>query len=293
MPFSRGLRFRLMGSRPDAYSEQGQPLWQTATLAAFGSRRPFRWRWNWRPCLMLYGKDRSIGVSRSISFRNAWPIVLFAGWLGSTAIAAEPKIVTAAHVKGTWETKMSILVNFILFQVAWFACVLGGAREMPWVGPVVVAVVAAYHLARTRDPKSELSLLAIAAGIGLVFDSTLTATGWLSYPSGQWHPMLAPYWMVALWVAFATTLNVSMNRFKGRHLLAFGFGAVGGPLAYLAGANLGAVTFNNPPMALAALALGWAITTPVLVMIAQRLTDRRSSPLCAPEIADDSGEIRV
>ena len=36
---------------------------------------------------------------------NAWSVVLFAGWLGSTAIAAEPKIVTAAQVNGTWETK--------------------------------------------------------------------------------------------------------------------------------------------------------------------------------------------
>lgn len=188
---------------------------------------------------------------------------------------------------------MAILVNFILFQVAWFACVLGGAREMPWVGPAVVAVVAAYHVSRALDPKSELSLLAIAAGIGLVFDSALTATGWLSYPSGQWHPMLAPYWMVALWVAFATTLNVSMNGFKGRHLLAFGFGAVGGPLAYLAGAKMGGVTFNDQPMALATLALGWAIATPVLVMIAQRLNGRRSGPPCAPEIVDHPGEIRV
>jgi hypothetical protein len=170
---------------------------------------------------------------------------------------------------------MATFVNFILFQAAWFACILGGAREMPWVGPAVVAVVAAYHLARAPYPKAELSLLAIAAGIGLVFDSALAATGWLSYPSGQWHPLLAPYWIVALWVAFATTLNASMNWLKGRRLLAFVFGAVGGPLAYFAGAKLGGVTFHDPAMALAALALGWAIITPVLVLIAQRLNGRR------------------
>jgi hypothetical protein len=81
--------------------------------------------------------------------------------------------------------------------------------------------------------------------------------------------------MVALWVAFATTLNASMNWLKGRRLLAFVFGAVGGPLAYFAGAKLGGVTFHDPAMALAALALGWAIITPVLVLIAQRLNGRR------------------
>lgn len=170
---------------------------------------------------------------------------------------------------------MATFVNFILFQVAWFACVLGGARGIPWIGPAVVAAVAAYHLSRVPDPKSELHLLVLAAGIGAAFDSALAATGWLSYPSGQWHPLLAPYWIVALWVAFATTLNVSLNWLKGRLLLALAFGAVGGPLAYFAGAKLGGVTFYEPVLALTALAFGWASITPTLVMIATHLDGRR------------------
>ncbi len=170
---------------------------------------------------------------------------------------------------------MATFVNFILFQVAWFACVLGGARGIPWIGPAVVAAVAAYHLSRVPDPKSELRLLVLVAGIGAAFDSALAATGWLSYPSGQWHPLLAPYWIVALWVAFATTLNVSLSWLKGRLLLALAFGAVGGPLAYLAGAKLGGVTLDDPAMALTALAVGWAILTPLLVVIATHLDGRR------------------
>ena len=166
---------------------------------------------------------------------------------------------------------MATFMNFILFQVAWFACVLGGAHEAPWVGPAVVAGVAAYHLSRAPNPKAEFSLLALAAVIGAAFDSALAATGWLSYPSGQWHPMLAPYWMVALWVAFATTLNVSLSWLKGRLLLALAFGAVGGPLAYFAGAKLGGVTFHEPALALTALAFGWATITPTLVLIATQL----------------------
>lgn len=166
---------------------------------------------------------------------------------------------------------MATFVNFILFQVAWFACVLGGARGLPWIGPAVVAVVAAYHLSRVPNPKAEFSLLALAAGIGAAFDSALAATGWLSYPSGQWHPLLAPYWMVALWVAFATTLNVSLRWLKGRPLLGLALGAVGGPLAYLAGAQLGGVTFHEPVLALTALAFGWAIITPTLVLSATQL----------------------
>lgn len=170
---------------------------------------------------------------------------------------------------------MPIFLNFILFQVAWFACVLGGAHQMPWLGPVVVAGVVAFHLLRVPNPKSELGLLILAATIGMAFDSALAATGWLSYSSGQWHPWLAPYWIVALWAAFATTLNVSLSWLKHRPLLALAFGAAGGPLAYLGGAELGGVALHNPVMALTALALGWAIITPLLFFIAVYLDGGR------------------
>jgi hypothetical protein len=187
---------------------------------------------------------------------------------------------------------MATFVNFILFQVAWFACVLGSARGFPWIGPVVVAGVAAYHLSRVPNLKAEFSLLALAAGIGAAFDSALAATGWLSYPSGQWHPLLAPYWIVALWVAFATTLNVSLNWLKGRLWLALAFGAVGGPLAYLAGAKLGGVAFHEPALALTALAFGWASITPTLVLIAIHLDGWRPEAHTL-EVAAHPSEIRT
>lgn len=166
---------------------------------------------------------------------------------------------------------MNVVLNFVLFQAAWFACVLGGAHGMPWVGPAVVALVAVYHLARVPDARAEGGLLLIAALIGAVFDSLLVGTGWLAYPSGQLSPGTAPYWIVAMWVAFAMTLNVSLNWLKRSVLLAAVFGAVGGPLAFIAGEKLGGVTFNDPVAALTALSVGWALLTPLLLAIARRL----------------------
>ena len=166
---------------------------------------------------------------------------------------------------------MAVVANFVLFQVAWLACVLGGAQGYPWVGPLVVAAVVGYHLSRARDTGSEAALLVVAAGLGAVFDTLLVATGWLVYPSGQWHPLLAPYWIVAMWVAFATTLNVSLDWLKGRPLLCVAFGAIGGPMAYYAGAGLGGVSFTEPAWALGALAVGWAVMTPLVVALSARL----------------------
>lgn len=169
---------------------------------------------------------------------------------------------------------MKILINLLLFQVAWFACVLGGAKGLPWVGPMVVAAVVLYHLRHAEDHHIELLLIAVAAAVGTLFDSLLVATGALSYPSGQWHPLLAPYWIIALWVAFATTLNVSMRWLEGRSLLAFLFGAAGGPLAYFSGSQLGAVTLEDPALAFTALSLGWGLLTPLLIGIASGLSGR-------------------
>lgn len=168
---------------------------------------------------------------------------------------------------------MSIFLNFALFQLAWFACVLGAAHGAPWLGPLVVAALVAYHLRQVPEPRSEVVLLGIAGLTGLAFDSLLVAAGWLSYPAGQWHPMMAPYWIVAMWVGFATTLNVSMAWLKGRSYIAFVLGAVGGPLAYLGGAKLGGVSFNDATAALTALAMGWAIIMPLLMLAAQRLDE--------------------
>ena len=69
---------------------------------------------------------------------------------------------------------------------------------------------------------------------------------------------------------FGTTLNLSMGWLKGRFLLAAIFGAIGGPLSYIAGQKLGGIVLVDSSMALGALAVGWAVFMPILLIIAQR-----------------------
>jgi Protein of unknown function (DUF2878) len=84
-----------------------------------------------------------------------------------------------------------------------------------------------------------------------------------------------PAWILALWAVFATALNVSLrwlNNVKshGKWLIAVLFGAIGGPLAYMGAARLGAVNLNLYPQSYIALGLGWAIMTPILIKLAQK-----------------------
>ena len=165
---------------------------------------------------------------------------------------------------------MATLVNFIIFQIGWFACVLGGANHWPWLGTAVAGALIAVHLWRVAQPRPELTLLLIAGAMGLVFDSLLVTLGLVQFPSGTLIEGMAPHWIIAMWMMFATTLNITFRWLKGRLVLAAVLGAVAGPLAYYAGAELGGVSFSQLQTSLLALALVWGIAMPLLMVLSDR-----------------------
>lgn len=164
----------------------------------------------------------------------------------------------------------SKLINFALFQLGWLACVLLGRGQYHWLGPLIVVVVVAYHLATSPTSAAERRLLMYALAIGAVWENVLTLGGVVVYPSGHLFGVLAPIWIVAMWALLATTLNLSLRWLHGRMGLALAFGAIGGPMAFLAGERLGAVTFPQPVFALAILSAGWGVLFMVLILLADR-----------------------
>ncbi len=168
-------------------------------------------------------------------------------------------------------TTAGMIFNFVAFQIGWFACVLGAAHGQPWTGVVIAAAVVAVHAARAALPAPELKLVAIALVTGAVWDSALASLGWIDFTAGTLVSGIAPPWIIALWALFATTLNISLDWLKGRWLAAALFGAIGGPLSYWAGVRLGAVVFVEPVPALIALGVGWAVITPLLLLLAKHL----------------------
>lgn len=163
------------------------------------------------------------------------------------------------------------IANYVVFQLGWLACVWGASAGYPWLSLVAIVPALAFHFAVAREPVQEMKLLASCLVIGIVFDALLLATQWVSFPNGQWIPGLAPYWMAILWLFFGSTLNLSMDWMKGRPVAAFLLGAIGGPLAYLAGQRLGGIDLVQPTPALIALALGWGLVMILLIDLARRL----------------------
>ncbi len=163
-----------------------------------------------------------------------------------------------------------IVSNVVLFQIGWFACVWSAAAHQPWIGVLVTTGVVVAHVLRAPMPEAELKLVCLALAVGLVFDSFLVWQGWLQYSSGIVFSNVAPYWIVSLWGLFATLLNVSLRWMRGRWGTALVFGAAGGPAAYYGGLRLGALEFGNMPAGLLALAIGWAMLTPLLLSLSAR-----------------------
>ncbi len=163
-----------------------------------------------------------------------------------------------------------VLINFVLFQIGWFACVLGAARQMPWLGVATVIAILIWHLMQARQAKKEVQLLLIALVIGGVFDQIMLNHQLITYQAHGWADYLVPVWILALWAEFVTVLNVSLSWMRGRRLIAVLFGAIGGPLAYMGAEKLGAVTLNHLPVSYIALSLGWAILTPLLLKLSEK-----------------------
>lgn len=168
---------------------------------------------------------------------------------------------------------MRFWANLAGYQLVWFAIVISAARGQPWWGiaSALLFVTLQLHFSSTRIP--DVRALVVTLICGFLLDGALAATGWLQYAS----PLLslpAPVWILALWMAFAMTLNHSMAFLRGKPAMAALLGFVGGPLAYLSAARgFDAVIFATPAWrAVALLAIGWAITLATLAILTKRWT---------------------
>jgi hypothetical protein len=166
---------------------------------------------------------------------------------------------------------MALLVNFIGFQVGWFACVLGAAHDKELLGMIIALGIVIYHVVNHGDSLKELKLVLAAIVIGLIWETWVLNLDILRYPSHPEALFWAPTWLIMMWALFATTINLSMGWLKGRWVLSVFMGAVFGPLAFIGGERLGAVVFLDSTLSMITLSIGWGLLMPLLLWIAERI----------------------
>lgn len=168
-------------------------------------------------------------------------------------------------------------LNFGLYQLAWFACVMGAGSGHFLAGVIAVLAVCGLHLAASPHPGREFGIILATGFIGAAWETLLVKGGWVRY-HGNGLEQFPPVWIVALWLAFATTFNASLRWLQGRHLLAAVLGLLGGPLAWYAGEHLQALELPDRSLSLAIIGLGWALLMPLLLHMAERLGNGANPP---------------
>jgi hypothetical protein len=126
------------------------------------------------------------------------------------------------------------LINALLFQIGWFACVLGGNSF--WL--LIAVGVLAIHLLWISSWQADGLLLISVALIGTMVDSLLLNCGVFSFDADG---PLIPLWLVTLWAVLATTLNHCLDWTAKPWWRASILGAIGGPMSYYAGSKMAGV----------------------------------------------------
>lgn len=165
---------------------------------------------------------------------------------------------------------LHVLANAVAFKLVWAAAILGAANLSPWLGVWAAAAVLTGHLWAVPNKHEELRLVMLTALIGFSSDSLFAATGMLQYTSGQFAPWMGPVWILGLWIAFGTTLNVAFRWLQNRWMLATVLGAVSGPMSYAAGSKMGAVSFADSTLAMITLSATWSVLLPTLLALAAK-----------------------
>jgi hypothetical protein len=154
----------------------------------------------------------------------------------------------------------TLLLNYAIYNVGWFAAILGAAWHRPLTGFAIAAALTALHLWLATDRTVEMRLVLMALGCGLVVEGIQVWSGTYRFTSGTLVAWMSPPWMLALWGQFATTFRYSLRGIMTNPARAALFGFIGGPIAFVAGEGLGAVTLAQPLwLGLARLAVTWSV----------------------------------
>lgn len=175
-----------------------------------------------------------------------------------------------------------LLVNAMLFNVGWLACVLSSRFGAPLAALAVVLPIAVVHLLWTMEAsrrRAEILSIVVVATSGVAVDAANLALDVLRFQDSNQITATYLLWMSAFWINFAMLLNVALRWLARMPIVAAVLGAISAPGTYAGGAALGALALGeSATRALTAIAIEWLIVLPALSLIARRL----NPPVAAP-----------
>ena len=175
-----------------------------------------------------------------------------------------------------------VIANVLFFKAVWALSLYGVVVNIAWLGCLGLFIFLCWHAYSSKTLGADLLVVACAVSIGVTLDTMYLRSGLISY-AGQFPTQdIAPLWIVALWANFALTLNCCLRWLQTRLGLAALLGFVCGPVSYFGGITLGTATVTGNAILLYALiGIAWAVTVPLLLVLAERFAARAQEPIVA------------
>lgn len=157
-----------------------------------------------------------------------------------------------------------LLICSTLFQVYWFALVWSAGKEASLFMAPLCAVLGIIQLwLLSRQFGTALYYVLICTLLGGLLDTLYSVIGTHVSSRIVVPAPFIPLWMTVLWAHFAVYIRTALGeRLHKRYFVQFIAGLVCGPLAWLAGARMGAVKVSsNFFLGYGFIALSWGFLT--------------------------------
>jgi hypothetical protein len=162
------------------------------------------------------------------------------------------------------EGKYLLVINALLFNIGWAACVL--LRDH--LALLAALAIVLFHLVAVTRLRREWLFIVTMLVIGLAVDRIMVRSGLLQPTASDVSAIL---WMGALWPMLASTLNHSLAMLRDRVLFSALVGAVSGPFAYWTAVRLGAAEAGVAmPVFILSLSVLWGLLLPSLYWLARK-----------------------
>jgi hypothetical protein len=164
------------------------------------------------------------------------------------------------------------IAPWLAFQAVWLVCAIGAASGSGVPGIAAALMFAAAMIAWSPQPVRDALVVAISGIAGFLIESAMVSAGLIRFSAPWPIETMVPAWMVALWIAFGASVPSFADRLGAHRLkIAATLGAVAGPLAYLAGARLGALQLvGSVTLSLLVISAIWAAVMAGLVALHAR-----------------------
>lgn len=178
---------------------------------------------------------------------------------------------TCSHLYFLVMSQIEKAFFILIYYLCWFTCVLSAAHHYQWLAFAVFLPISLLQIFwMCRYDKDFFFFLGLVTGSGILIDSLLGIAGFMTFMANPWPIAIAPLWIMVLWLNFSivyfSCLQFLFKRYVLISLLAFS----GFPIAYLAGAHLGAAQFTYGLASSLLLGVIWAVVLPLLTVFADQ-----------------------